>query len=95
MTTAGDGAGGAGVGGAAVVVEAYVLVQTEVGRADQVAAALADLDGVIAADAVTGPYDVVVHVGARPVDDLGALVLGQIAVVPGIVRTVTCTVMRE
>ncbi|PWJ56367.1 transcriptional regulator, AsnC family [Quadrisphaera granulorum] len=55
------------------MVEAYVLVQTDVGRADQVASALAELDGVLAADAVTGPYDVVVHIGARPVDDLGAL----------------------
>ncbi len=72
-----------------------MLVQTEVGRAEHVAEQLSGVEGVLAADAVTGPYDVVVHVGARPVDDLGALVLGQLAVVPGVVRTVTCTVMRE
>lgn len=77
------------------MVEAYVLVQTEVGRADQVAQQLDGLDGVLSARAVTGPYDVVVHVGAQPLDDLGALVVGSIAAVPGIVRTVTCTVMRE
>ncbi len=77
------------------VVEAFVLVQTEVGRADHVAQQLDGLDGVLSAHAVTGPYDVVVHVGTRPLDDLGALVVGRISVVPGIVRTVTCTVMRE
>ncbi len=77
------------------MVEAYVLVQTEVGRADHVAQQLDGLEGVLSARAVTGPYDVVVHVGTQPLDDLGALVVGRIAVVPGIVRTVTCTVMRE
>lgn len=77
------------------MVEAYVLVQTEVGRADHVAQQLDGLDGVLSASAVTGPYDVVVHVGAQPLDDLGALVVGRISVVPGIVRTVTCTVMGE
>ena len=77
------------------MVEAYVLVQTEVGRADEVAEAVADVHGVMGADAVTGPYDVVVRVQAAAVDELGALVLGPLAATPGIVRTVTCTVMRE
>jgi DNA-binding Lrp family transcriptional regulator len=77
------------------MVEAYVLVQTEVGRAAEVAAAVEDLHGVLLSESVTGPYDVVVRVQATSVDDLGSLVLSGIAAVPGITRTVTCTIMHE
>ena len=50
------------------VVEAFVLVQTEVGRAEVVAKHLAALPGVVSSEYVTGPYDVVVRVSA---DTLG------------------------
>jgi DNA-binding Lrp family transcriptional regulator len=74
-------------------MEAYVLVQTAVGRAVAVAEALGRLDGVVRAESVTGPYDVVVRVEVPTVDELGPLVAEQIAAVAGIARTVTCTVM--
>jgi len=77
------------------MVEAYVLVQTEVGRAAEVAASVADLDGVLLSESVTGPYDVVVRVSAVGVDDLGSLVMKGISGVPGITRTVTCAIMGE
>lgn len=47
-----------------------MLIQTEVGRAQVVAARLAELPGVRSAEYVTGPYDVVVRVGADNLDDL-------------------------
>ncbi len=70
-----------------------MLVQTAVGRAVAVAEALGRLDGVVRAESVTGPYDVVVRVEVPTVDELGPLVAEQIAAVAGIARTVTCTVM--
>ena len=76
------------------MVEAYVLVQTEVGRAAEVADAVSDLHGVMLSESVTGPYDVVVRVQAVSVDELGTLVLTRLSGVPGITRTVTCTVMQ-
>ncbi len=50
------------------MVEAFVLIQTEVGRAEVIAKQLAGLAGVLSAEYVTGPYDVVVRIGADTAD---------------------------
>ena len=76
------------------MVEAYILVQTEVGKAAAVALAIAEIDGVNQADDVTGPYDVIVRAEAENVDDLGRLVVAQIQGVPGITRTLTCPIVH-
>lgn len=75
------------------MVEAFVLIQTEVGKAAAVAAALADLEGVVRSSAVTGPYDVIVDAQASDIDALGKLVASKVPSVSGIVRTVTCPVV--
>ena len=64
------------------MVQAYVLIQSEVGKAAMVAQAIAGISGVIA------------RVEARTVDDLGKLVIAKIQDVPGITRTLTCTVVH-
>jgi DNA-binding Lrp family transcriptional regulator len=76
------------------VVHAYVLIQTEVGKAAQVANAVRTIDGVTDAEDVTGPYDVIVRAEAGNVDDLGKLVVAQIQGVEGITRTLTCPVVH-
>jgi DNA-binding Lrp family transcriptional regulator len=75
-------------------VNAYVLIQTEVGRAATVARAAAGLDGVVGAEGVTGPYDVIVRCEASSVDELGRMVVGRIQLIEGITRTVTCPVVN-
>jgi DNA-binding Lrp family transcriptional regulator len=77
-----------------VVVQAYILIQTEVGRAADVAHAIAAIPGVILAEDVTGPYDVIARVEAPSVDELGQLVIARIQDVKGITRTLTCTVVH-
>ncbi len=77
-----------------MTVEAYILIQTDVGRAADVAVAAGDIDGVIAADDVTGPYDVIVRAEAEHVDALGRMVVAQLQAIPGITRTLTCPVVR-
>lgn len=79
---------------ATVGVQAYVLIQTEVGKAASVAAAIRSIDGVTLADDVTGPYDVIVRAAAPSIDELGALVVARIQAVPGITRTLTCPVVH-
>lgn len=74
-------------------VQAYILVQTEVGKAADVAKAIAQIDGVTVAEDVTGPYDVIVRAGAANVDELGALVISKVQSVPGITRTLTCPIV--
>ena len=76
------------------MVQAYVLVQTEVGKAADVAISIAKIAGVTQADDVTGPYDVIVRAEADNVDDLGKLVVAQIQSVPGITRTLTCPIVH-
>ena len=75
------------------MVQAYILVQTEVGKAAEVAVRIAAIDGVTQAEDVTGPYDVIVRAEAANVDDLGRLVVAQIQAVSGITRTLTCPIV--
>ena len=76
------------------MVEAYILIQTEVGKAAEVAAAIASISGVTSSEAVTGPYDAIVHTQAEDVDSLGKLVVARIQAVEGITRTLTCPVVK-
>lgn len=76
------------------MVEAYVLIQTEVGKAAEVAKSIAEITGVTSSEAVTGPYDAVVHTQAEDVDSLGKLVVARIQAVEGITRTLTCPVVK-
>ncbi len=76
------------------MVQAYILVQTNVGKAAEVAMAIRDLDGVVRAEDVTGPYDVIVRAEAASVDELGQLVVARVQIVPGITRTVTCPIVN-
>lgn len=75
------------------MVHAYILIQTEVGKAAAVADEVRAVNGVTEADDVTGPYDVIVRAEAETVDDLGKLVVARIQSVEGITRTLTCPVI--
>jgi DNA-binding Lrp family transcriptional regulator len=77
-----------------VAVSAYVLIQTEVGKAAAVAAQVREIPGVVAADDVTGPYDVVVRAEAESVDALGRMIVSRLQMIEGITRTLTCPVVN-
>ncbi|GHJ31660.1 MULTISPECIES: Lrp/AsnC ligand binding domain-containing protein [Streptomyces] len=76
------------------MVQAYILIQTEVGKASTVADVIAQLPGVIRAEDVTGPYDVIVRAQAETVDELGRMVVAKVQQVEGITRTLTCPVVH-
>ncbi|MFF0788701.1 Lrp/AsnC family transcriptional regulator [Streptomyces spiralis] len=76
------------------MVQAYILIQTEVGKASTVAETIGELPGVIQAEDVTGPYDVIVRAQADTVDDLGRMVVAKVQQVEGITRTLTCPVVH-
>lgn len=76
------------------MVEAYVLIQTEVGKAKVVAEEVRLIDGITSADDVTGPYDVIVRAEAGDVDQLGRLVVASIQAINGITRTLTCPIVH-
>ena len=76
------------------MVEAYVLIQAEVGRSAEVADAVRKIPGVRFADVVAGPYDVVVRADAADIDGLGELIVATMQAVVGVTRTLTCPVLH-
>ncbi|CAM5523759.1 AsnC family transcriptional regulator [Streptomyces spiroverticillatus] len=76
------------------MVQAYILIQTEVGKASTVADLIGKITGVIQAEDVTGPYDVIVRAQSDTVDELGRMVVAKIQQVDGITRTLTCPVVH-
>ena len=76
-----------------MTVHAYVLIQTDVGKAAQVAQQVGHIEGVLVADGVTGPYDVIARAESPSMNDLGRMVVRDIQQIEGITRTITCPVV--
>jgi DNA-binding Lrp family transcriptional regulator len=76
------------------VIAAYILIQTDVGKATLVAAALRGLPGVLEAASVAGPYDVIARAQARNLDELARLVTSQVQALDGVRRTMSCPVVH-
>ena len=74
------------------MVEAYVLIQTEAGKRPSVASEVTQIEGVVTAVVVGGPYDVIARVTAEDFDSLAKLSVSKIQVVDGVTRTLTCSV---
>jgi DNA-binding Lrp family transcriptional regulator len=76
-----------------VTVQAYILVQTEVGTTSDVTRRISEVSGVTVAEDVTGPYDVIVRAEASSMEDFGRLILSEIQQISGITRTLTCPIV--
>ena len=76
------------------MINAYVLIQVQVGRSAAVGSEIARIESVISSEVVTGPYDVIVLAEAAGMDDLGKLVVARIQAVDGVTRTLTCPIME-
>ena len=77
-----------------MAIKAYVLIQTEVAKSAHVSTEVAQLEGVISAVDVTGPYDVIVQLEADSIDDLGKIVVSRMQLTDGITRTLTCPIVN-
>jgi DNA-binding Lrp family transcriptional regulator len=77
-----------------VAAKAFVLIETVVGRNREVVAALRQLEGLKSVDTVTGPYDIIVIIEGKTLNDIGDLVTGKIHPIAGISRTVTCLAIQ-
>ncbi len=77
-----------------MAVCAYVLIQAEVGKSAQVAQEIGEIEGIVSAENVTGPYDVIVRADADSVDELGRMVVSKMQLIDGITRTTTCQVVH-
>jgi len=76
------------------MLQAYVLIETEMGKARDVTTMVSGIDGVTSVAAVNGPYDVIAVTEAANVDELGSVTVARIQAVEGIIRTLTCPVVQ-
>lgn len=76
-----------------MVRKAYVLVECMSGSVAEAAEAIREKSGVLAADVVTGPHDIIATIQARDLDGVAKIVLMDISGAPGVNRTTTCNVV--
>ncbi len=75
-------------------VEAFILLEAKPGKALNATRQVAKIKGVKASYAVTGPYDIIVHVEAPDFKSIAQLVVAKIQGLTSVGRTITCTVIE-
>lgn len=78
-----------------MATKAYILIETAVGRNREIIDALKKVPGIISAELVTGPFDLIAVAEAETLVGVGDIVTHRIHPIPGVTRTVTCLVMSS
>ncbi|HZZ85054.1 MAG TPA: Lrp/AsnC ligand binding domain-containing protein [Anaeromyxobacteraceae bacterium] len=73
---------------------AFVLVRCELGRIEEVANKVMEIEGVSEVHSITGPFDLLVKLYAPSTEDFGDLIPGRLQRVPGIRETETLLAFR-
>lgn len=73
---------------------AYVLTTVEPGYVKTVLDGIRNVTGVIDANAVTGPYDIIAKVEKENADAIGKSVVAEIQTIEGVERTLTALVVE-
>lgn len=73
-----------------MTTRAYILIETSVGKTNDVARELRSNPNMMSVDTVTGPFDIIAVVEADSLPSIGELISEGMHKVPGIVKTVTC-----
>jgi len=74
-------------------MKAYVLIEVESGKINNVYDAVEKLDKVRHLDALLGPYDIIAEIEAEPYN-VGRIVLDKIQTIEGVKKTTTCNVIQ-
>ena len=78
-----------------MATRAYILIETAVGKTNEVSEALKQMPMMKAVDTVTGPFDIIATAEADDLPSIGDLISDGMHNVPGIVKTVTCLSVRS
>jgi DNA-binding Lrp family transcriptional regulator len=73
---------------------AFVLVKCELGRIEEVANLVMEIDGVSEVHSITGPFDLLVKLYAPTYEDFGDLIPDRLQKVAGIRETETLLAFR-
>jgi DNA-binding Lrp family transcriptional regulator len=71
-------------------MKAYILVSIRVGEVRQAVRQLRQVEGVIEACMIFGPYDAVAVMEADDIKSLGSILATAIQPIPGVLDTLTC-----
>ena len=63
-------------------------------KAASVAESVRQIEGIVFADIVTGPYDIIAKADVDTMDALGRVVVRNVQLAPGVNRTLTCPVVN-
>ena len=70
--------------------KAFILIEVQVGRANNVADSLRSLPEVTSAEVVTGPYDIIASIQVLDMAAMADLVTSQMQSIRGVIKTITC-----
>ena len=73
---------------------AFVLVKCDLGRIEEVANSLMEIEGVSEVHSITGEHDLLVKLYAPDYDGFGDLIPGKLQKIPGVRDTVTHLAFR-
>jgi DNA-binding Lrp family transcriptional regulator len=76
-------------------IKAYLLIETQAGESNNVLEGLRNIENVVQADRVTGPYDIICVIETDSLDNIGAIVRDQIHDMNGVTRTMSCMQLRN
>lgn len=77
-----------------MALKAYVFISIGSKKVVEILTKLKAAKGVLSAEAITGPYDIIAMIEAENIDAIGELVTQDILSVDGIDRTLTCFVLH-
>jgi DNA-binding Lrp family transcriptional regulator len=78
-----------------LATRAYILIETAVGKSNDVSDSLNEIPMMKAVDMVTGPFDIIAIAEAADLPSIGDLISAGMHNIPGIVKTVTCLSVRS
>lgn len=73
---------------------AFVLVKCELGRIEEVANLIMEIEGVSEVHSITGPFDLLVKLYAEQYEDFGDLIPDRLQKLPGVRETETLLAFR-
>ena len=73
-----------------MAAKAFILIEVEVGRANQVVETLRAVEGIRFADIITGIHDLIACVESEDMSGVAELVTGQVQGIRGVLKTITC-----
>ena len=77
------------------MLRVFILVNAEIGEAPSVAKALRQVASIKSAEALIGPYDVMVEAQVADTKALSKLVTSDVQGTPGVIETLTLLVLES